>query len=127
YSKMALMEALPTEYERYLNPNRLYIAHFGSIPCESNIIGINCSAAAKWFVKHYHTEIIQEYRKRLYVGSPSMSHVIFCLHDRILLQFNFQDEQIMILYNISEATRVEHLIKELEKFQKEAATLPQMW
>jgi len=123
---MALMEALPREYEYYLNPNRLYVAHFAAVPCESNVLRVDCHAAAKWFVLHYSSEILQEYRKRLYAGAPSMNQIIFCMKDGIMLQFKFHDESILILYNVGNAEKVDNLIEGFLKFQQEIKVLPEM-
>ena len=127
FSPEALMNAIPDEYDGFLKPRRLFVAHYNGIPCEISLENIDGIAALKWFTKHNIKEIIYEYKKNFQSDVRVVCEAIFCLRNEIMVHFNVLDEEVQLFYQARGVKKVGELIKKLKRFQYERLWLPEMF
>lgn len=126
-SEGALMQALTSEYEDFLKPLHLYVAHYNAIPSETIMYDMDAVGGAKWFAKHYYSDIVNEYRKNFQFARKDSLEVFYCLRGEIMVYFDIIDNEVTFYYQRANAEKVGYLIKKLKRFQREPVSLPEMY
>ena len=123
-SKMNLSEVFTERKGSYLNEFMLFLAHFNAIPNFINEIKIDCEKANKWFAEAYRTEIKDHYfDKRYYDRSKTaeLDDIFYILYDDLLVNFDTNCSTVRFLFQKTEITKVEAVIKGIKIFKVKTA------
>ena len=123
-SKMNLSEVFAERTGSYLNEFNLFLAHFNTIPNFIDEIIIDCEKANKWFAEAYRTEIKDHYfDKRYYDRSKTaeLDDIFYILYDDLLVNFDTNCSTVRFLFQKTEITKVEAVIKGIKIFKVKTA------